>query len=81
MPSTVVTAISAVILLVALIIAVPLRNKIREDQAAQRLIDEQAEAEREILRQQWAEEDALLDEEEYGEVDGNGDGDGENEEE
>ena len=65
MPSTVVAVISAVLLLVVLAIAVPLRNKIREDQAAQRQKDEEALVEREALRRVWAEEDALLDEEGY----------------
>ena len=64
MPSTIVSVISAVILLVVLAIAVPLRNKIREDQAADRQREAEELKEREVLRRRWEEEDALLDLEE-----------------
>ena len=63
MPSMMTAVISAIVLLVVLAIAVPLRNKIREDQAVQRQKEEEELREREILRRQWAEEDALFDEE------------------
>lgn len=64
MPSTIVGVISAVVLLVVLAIAVPLRNKIREDQAADRQREAEELQEREALRRQWEEEDALLELEE-----------------
>ena len=64
MPSTTVGIISAVILLVVLAIAVPLRNKIREDQAADRQKEAEDQKELDVLRRKWEEEDALLDLEE-----------------
>lgn len=64
MPSTIVGVISAVILLVVLAIAVPLRNKIREDQAAERQREAEEQKELDVLRREWEEEDALLDLEE-----------------
>ena len=66
MPDNMLAIISAVLLLVVLAVAVPLRNKIREDQAKQMKKDEEAQRIREEQRRQWAEEDAELDKEEYG---------------
>lgn len=65
MPDNIGAVVCGILLVVVLIIAVPLRNKIREDQAIQRKKDEEAERIREEQRRLWAEEDALLDAEEY----------------
>jgi hypothetical protein len=56
--------ISAILLFVILAVAVPLRNKIRADQAVQRQKDEEAQRIREAERRQWGKEDALHDAEE-----------------